>query len=267
MIRTERQGTKRIPLNNANRVARKQSGGHFAPEKRKHYFYRYIVIDYRMEPFLPTDFPPTDKAAWLVQVQKELKDPSAYETLRWHTDEGFVVEPYYTADDLTQQPGSQDWLTVNQQAQKSVPGWLNTPGYTLTSDATADNTLLRDALTRGADALVLTLHGDVVNQATVPYLARLLNGIKLSDTPIFFRLNTTDVTAFVAALKTVAPYQLKGGLLTNVGSDTTEATRLTADSPQSGRFVPAATTFTTPEPPPRRNWLSPWPPSPTRTIR
>ena len=184
-----------------------------------------------MEPLPRPDFPPTDKAAWLVQVQKELKDPSAYETLRWHTDEGFVVEPYYTADDLTQQPGSQDWLTVNQQAQKSVPGWLNTPGYTLTSDATADNILLRDALTRGANALVLTTPDDETG-ATVLYLSRLLNGIKLSDTPIFFRLNTTDVTTFVTALKTVAPYQLKGGLLTSTGSDTTEATRLTADSPQ-----------------------------------
>ena len=184
-----------------------------------------------MEPLSRPDFPPTNKADWLTQVQKELKDPSAYETLRWHTDEGFVVEPYYTADDLTQQPGSANWLTVNQQAQKSAPGWLNAPSYTLTDDAPADNIGLRDALTRGADALVLTIPNEATTP-TVPYLSRLLNGIKLSDTPIFFRLPAADVITFVTALKTVAPYQLKGGLLTGAGIDTAGVTRLTADSPQ-----------------------------------
>ena len=172
-----------------------------------------------MEPLFSTLFPAADKAAWLAQVQKELKNESAYENLLWQPEEGFTVEPYYTADEMKHRP-----LTTIQDSQKQVPGWLNAPEQQI-SDEKVDNLLLRDVLTRGADALVLRLS----SQAD---LSRLLNGIKLSDTPVFFRLDANSIaTDFVRALKTVAPYQLKGGLLTNVSTSTAEITRLTADSP------------------------------------
>ena len=185
-----------------------------------------------MEPLSSTTFPPADKSDWLAQVQKELKDPAASESLRWHTGEGFAAEPYYTADDLTNELSGHLPLDVVQQAQKHTPGWLNAPNYDLTDNPQADNAILRDALIRGADALVLKLSGIETGGAGVQQLLRLLNGIKLSDTPIFFRVDATDVAAFVTALKTVAPYQLKGGLLTDAGTHTAEVTRLTADSPQ-----------------------------------
>lgn len=181
-----------------------------------------------MEPHPTTDFPPADKSAWLTQVQNELKDPAASESLRWHTGEGFVAEPYYTADDQPQT----SLLTGIQQAQKPVPGWLNAPGYNLTDDAPADNARLRDALTRGADALLLTIPALKTGDAIAQRLSRLLNGVKLSDTPVFFRTGALDPATFVTALKSGAPYQLKGGLLTDAGVDVAEATRLTADSPQ-----------------------------------
>ena len=190
------------------------------------------MVNLRMELLSSTNFPPTDKASWLMQVQKELRDPSAYETLRWHTDEGFVVEPYYTAEDLKQVPLTDVGLGTTQQAQKYLPGWLNAPFHTLADDDQADNARLRDALTRGADALVIALNESLSGGAAVGRLSRLLNGIKLSDNPIFFRQNTSNTAAFVTALKTVAPYQLKGGLLTSAGVDIVEATQLTADSPQ-----------------------------------
>lgn len=185
-----------------------------------------------MEPPLSTHFPPTDKSAWLEQVKKELKDPAASESLRWNTGEGFVAEPYYTTDDLVEEPLSPSLLQAGQQVQKRLPGWLNAPAYYLTDNAPADNAALRDALTQGADALVLTVSGPATADAAVQRLSRLLNGIKLSDTPIFFRSDTAGAVAFVMALKTVAPYQLKGGLLTDTGVAAAEATRLTADSPQ-----------------------------------
>lgn len=144
------------------------------------------------EPLLSTDFPPTDKTAWLAQVQQELKDPAASDSLRWQTGEGFTAEPYYTADGRGKETPGYSALNAGQQAQKRTPGWLNAPGYHLTDDAQANNTILRDALTRGADALVLTLSGPVSGQteeaddASVQRLSRLLNGIKLSETPVFF---------------------------------------------------------------------------------
>jgi methylmalonyl-CoA mutase len=174
-----------------------------------------------MEPLFSNLFPDADKNAWLVQVQKELKSDSVYESLRWPTDEGFTLELYYTANDLAQLP-----LKTIQSAQKQTPGWLNVPEYTLTNDAKADNSLLRNALVNGADGLVLSLSAETD-------LTQLLNGIKLSDTPIYFRLAASiDPVDFIRRLKTIAPYQLKGGLLTDPGDVSAEVRRLTADSPQ-----------------------------------
>ena len=175
-----------------------------------------------MESLFSSLFPASSKLDWINQVQKETKDAAATEQMRWQTDEAFTLEPYYTADDLNHLP-----LAPIQAAQKQAPGWLNAPEY-LISNEKADNVVLRDALTRGADALVLTL-------ATKPDLSLLLNGIKLSETPVFFRFNTNqqsvNIIDFVQALKTIAPYQLKGGLLTDTDEHTADVTRQTADSP------------------------------------
>ena len=173
-----------------------------------------------MDSIFSSAFPATDATDWRQQIEKELKG-TTHESLRWPTPDGFTLEPYYTANDLTLLP-----LTTIQAAQKSTPGWLNAPERPILNEK-ADNQALRDALQHGADALVLTLPQN-------PDLAQLLNGIKLSDTPVFFRFNSQsgiNATDFIQILKTVAPYQLKGGLLTNTG-DTAEVTRLTADSPQ-----------------------------------
>jgi methylmalonyl-CoA mutase len=182
--------------------------------------------------FLPL-FPTTDKSAWLAQVQKELtfaqNGEEGYESLRWHTHDGFIQEPYYTAGDLSE--GSVTATTFNtiQSAQKATLGWLNTPEWVV-SDEKSDNSSLRQLLTLGADALVLDLssHNDRFGER----LSWLLNGIKLSETPVFFRLSSDTRTTFVQALKTIAPYQLKGGLLLPSDGSTAEITRLTADSPQ-----------------------------------
>ncbi|GAB3991050.1 hypothetical protein GCM10028807_19960 [Spirosoma daeguense] len=171
-----------------------------------------------MEPFSSTNFPAADKANWLKQVQRELKSEDAYETLRWHTPEEFTLEPYYTLDDLASLP-----LEEIQSAQKQVPDWLNAPAYNV-FDEKATNETLRDALNRGADALIVSINSGVD-------LSRLLNGIKLSETPVFFQsISPTSAAELVLQLKAIAPYQIKGGLLTT--NATAETTRQTADSPQ-----------------------------------
>ncbi|MBC8155140.1 MAG: methylmalonyl-CoA mutase [Bacteroidetes bacterium] len=191
-----------------------------------------------MDPLRPNHFPPADKAAWRAQVQKDLKDAAAPDSLRWETPEGFTLEPYYTANDLITLP-----LTTIQAAQKPLPGWLNAPQRCIT-DPKSDNASARSELARGADALVVDLAG---NQLSETDASRLLNGIKLSDTPVYFQM-TSPVAPFVETLRRVAPYQLKGGLLTDplahalqIGKssgkvpgtmhDTADATRATADSP------------------------------------
>ncbi|RYE53550.1 MAG: hypothetical protein EOP18_08925, partial [Rhizobiaceae bacterium] len=49
---------------------------------------------------------------------------------------------------------------------------------------------------------------------------------------LHLRLSSDHTTGLIKALRLVAPYQLKGGLLTDISDSTAEATRLTADSPQ-----------------------------------
>lgn len=186
-----------------------------------------------MVPFFLPLFPESDKSAWLMQVQKELKpspnSEDGYESLRWHTAEGFTVEPYYTATDLANDSLTNLQLETIQAAQKRSPGWLNAPEWVIT-DEKADNSTLRETLTQGVDALVLSLTSPLDSRLS-DRLSRLLNGIKLSDIPVFFRLSSDQATEFVKALTGIAPYKLKGGLLMAAGNSTAEATRLTVDSP------------------------------------
>lgn len=181
-------------------------------------------------------FSPTTKAQWQAQVQKDLKTSTTTGGLNWITPDGFLMESYYTAEDLTHLP-----LESVQAAQTSKPGWLNTPALG-PDPVQTNNTSLQDEIRRGADALLLDLTGQ---PNPVENLSRLLNGIKLSNTPIYFRLDT-NITPFINSLKTVAPYQLKGGLLVdplarwmqmNQAPDEPlvalgDATRQTATSPQ-----------------------------------
>ncbi|MBN8826303.1 MULTISPECIES: methylmalonyl-CoA mutase family protein [unclassified Spirosoma] len=176
-----------------------------------------------MGSFFSSSFPLADHSAWLAQVQRELKDAGAYESIRWHTDEGFTLEPYYTADDLNSLP-----LSLIQGAQKQLPGWINAPEY-IGSDEKTTNAVLRDALTKGADGLIVRLPAK-------PDLSQLLNGIKLTETPVYFAFQPghtpKEIVDVIQSLKTIAPYQLKGGILTDTGEATSAITRLAIDSPQ-----------------------------------
>lgn len=185
-----------------------------------------------MESLLTNPFPPADKAAWRAQVQKDLKDPVALDSLNWHETldrepsgqaKGITLEPYYTSEDMIPLP-----LAQNQSTQPHSPGWLNAPAYELTGDAKANNLKLRDALSRGADALVLTVPADID-------LPKLLDGLKLSDTPVYFRLQA-DAATFLEKLRQIAPYQLRGGILTD--TDTTIAANLLSQTADSPNFRP-----------------------------
>lgn len=175
---------------------------------------------------------PTDFSDWQQQVRRELKDERADEGLRWVTPEGFTLEPYYTADALTGLP-----LKTIQSAQRSDAGWLNAPERVV-QDAAQTNASLRQALDGGAESLVLTMP-DQLYQAQ---LTRLLKDIKLSETAVFFR--TDRPTALLEGLQHVAPYQWRGGLLSDPiaqyvrtgivpeSQQTADATRLAVNAPR-----------------------------------
>lgn len=161
-------------------------------------------------------FPPATHADWQAQVQKDLRDPDVLEKLQWASPEGFSVEPYYTAEQIIDLP-----LAQIQAAQKAVPGWLNAPFFIILNEKTG-NSSLRNALAGGADALIIQLRADA-------NLAHLLAGIKLSETPVYFHVEG-DVVVFLERLRQLAPYQLRGGIMSHHNT-LTEATQRTADSP------------------------------------
>ncbi len=176
------------------------------------------------------DFPPATKSDWLAQVRRELKTEQTADALRWNlpgvdSPDGFSLAAYYTDEDLAPLP-----IAGIQSAQKNQPGWLNTPQYSIDDQLAGQNETLRTALAAGADALFLA----VPREWPVHQLPRLLHGIKLSETQVFFQLADSAVP-FVEALKTAAPYRLKGGLLAGndvLATDLANVTRLAADSPQ-----------------------------------
>ncbi|GAB3315596.1 hypothetical protein GCM10027299_04840 [Larkinella ripae] len=184
---------------------------------------------------LTAGFPPVSKAAWIQQVIADLKG-KPYEALKQPTPDGFVTEPFYTPDDLTNLP-----LAENQRVQQRSPGWLNVPAVPFQS-AGATNPVLRDGLAKGADGMLLDLSGfDIAKLEWSP----ILKGLKLSETPLWFRVDHQS-DALMTVLKPLLPYQLKGGLIdepiarylqsgTNPDPALTQlaqATRLTSDSPQ-----------------------------------
>lgn len=200
-----------------------------------------------MEPTFSDMFPGADKSAWLAQVQKEQKnnradvsapEDSVLDGLRWHTAEGFVVDPYYTASDLDNLP-----LDTIQAAQKQSPGWLNAPAFTTSSATKTDNELMRTSLHKGADALIITLASQVDWFSETGPLSRLLHGIKLSETPLFFR--TSQPQQLADMLGRIVPYPLKGGIQTPLPANSSTLTDYYQSIANLTRSTLDATSFRT----------------------
>lgn len=150
-----------------------------------------------------TTFSPVSKARWQEQVVKDLKGKEI-SALRWQTEEGLSIEPYYTGEDLAGLP-----LAAIQAAQKqgAASAWQNRE-WIVYSDEKASRQQALDALQNGADSLLLDLSETDV---TPIHFARLLEGIRLTDTPVTFRTRRQS-EAVETALRRISPYHLKGGL-------------------------------------------------------
>ena len=69
-----------------------------------------------------SEFSAADKSVWKQQVIKDLKGKDFDTNLLWSTPEGLEVQPYYAAEDLTDER-----LAVVQSIQQKPLGWLNQP--------------------------------------------------------------------------------------------------------------------------------------------
>ncbi|MBB3839523.1 methylmalonyl-CoA mutase [Runella defluvii] len=147
-----------------------------------------------------SEFSPASKEIWKQQTLKDLKGKDFEATLFWKTAEGIVVEPYYAAEDLVDER-----FVEIQACQVKNTGWLNQPQVGV-GEEKATNAQLKALLQKGVDALTLDL---TKNQKIE--LTKLLDGIKLSETPVFFQTGGREA-ATVSELLRFIPYQMKGGL-------------------------------------------------------
>lgn len=148
-----------------------------------------------------SEFSPADKAAWKQQAVKDLKGKDFDANLQWVTAEGLVVEPYYAAEDLTDER-----LSEVQSIQQKPIGWLNQP-VILYENEKDTNAKMKAVLQKGADALMLELSAETVGKIE---FSKLFNGLKLSDAPVYFQTNGQE-TSVMTALQKFIPYQMKGG--------------------------------------------------------
>ncbi|NIJ54917.1 methylmalonyl-CoA mutase family protein [Dyadobacter arcticus] len=148
-----------------------------------------------------SDFAPMDKNAWAKQAQKELKEKFGSAT-SWDVGSGLRFNSYATYEDLDAEK-----VAAMQQCQKKVPGWLNVPELEF-SHPLQTNLALKNALENGADAALINLGHNALSQCEFP---KLLHGIRLTDTPIYFQTSENPEDLFSHISKN-ASYYLKGGI-------------------------------------------------------
>ena len=150
-----------------------------------------------------SEFSAADKSVWKQQVIKDLKGKYFDTNLLWSTPEGLEVQPYYAAEDLTDER-----LAVVQSIQQKPLGWLNQP-VVLYENEKATNAKMKAILQKGADAVLLNLGKTKAGELE---FSKLFNGVKLSDTPVYFQTNGQEATV-MEALQKFMLYQMKGGLV------------------------------------------------------
>jgi methylmalonyl-CoA mutase len=154
-----------------------------------------------------SEFPKITKDAWLGQVTKDLKGKDFAETLVWQSLEGFKINPYYAEEDLENLP-----IEAIQNAQKSKTNtnWQNRAAITY-STPKETNSLIINSLKNGADAVSIDFKDKILDEQA---LIKLLNNIKLSETPIYFQ--TLHAEVLLSNLLKFVHYQPKGGFASDV---------------------------------------------------
>lgn len=133
-----------------------------------------------------TEFTPASAEQWEEVINKDLKGADYEKKLVWKTMEGFNVRPYYRAEDLKNiaflqyEPGEYPYVGGNRPCNE----WGVRQDFEVT-DVKEGNRLALDALSKGATAVGLCLHGkDTLSQAD---FNQLLDGIVLDAADVFIK--------------------------------------------------------------------------------
>jgi methylmalonyl-CoA mutase len=160
-----------------------------------------------------SDFGPADKKTWEKQVSQELKGKPAGE-LAWKLAEGFSLDPYYTADEVS---STTLLAPLAPEAGGEPRQWANMQ-LLLVKDAGQANAQALEALNGGATGLYfdLTPHERVADMPA--FVAQLLKGVLLAHCSLAFRVqeygsDLMDAYFQLAADQGLQPHELHGFLV------------------------------------------------------
>jgi methylmalonyl-CoA mutase len=138
-----------------------------------------------------TEFDPTSTDEWEDVLTRDLKGADYKKKLSWNSIEGIDVLPFYRKEDLEKLPHLADGVEINTPADWQFCEPIDK------ADPAEANTVAKEALEKGADALWFTIQfdpdegmlgGDIsgVRVQKLDDLKTLLDGINLKTTKIVF---------------------------------------------------------------------------------
>lgn len=151
-----------------------------------------------------SEFEPVSTAAWQARIARDLKgaDPA---TLRWQTQDGFALEPFYHREALEVLP---EPAAPQLRTDETGNSWRNVPTYSVPASERGHATIQRaaEALTRGADGAHF-----VIADATAFDVEFLHAHLPLDTTYIGYSLTNPPVE-FVRRLLATGTTELLGFL-------------------------------------------------------
>ncbi len=155
-----------------------------------------------MMPLTFNEFSEVSKNDWINQVNKDLKGKSIDETLVFNSFENIRINPYYSSEDTENIPiKALDTAQIDAGKPWAIRQMLS---FSNISDT---NKRMIELLHSGVNELILDLSDKSIESLD---LVKLLNQVKLSDFPLFFK--TSEVIPLINKLKSFVHYQAKGGI-------------------------------------------------------
>lgn len=125
-----------------------------------------------------SDFQPVSKEQWKSRIIKDLKGKDYNESLRWTSDEGIVVEPFYHAEDLAKL--IEEYHVPLNLHTRSDNSWLVMEKISVEDAQTANQKALT-LLNQGAETIEFDGKGQVLTSSMVE---QLIKGILTDAAPV-----------------------------------------------------------------------------------
>ena len=148
------------------------------------------------------EFPAVSRAEWNKKAMTELKD-KPYDTIVWHTPDGFDLEPWHSSEEAGQH--------LDIPVTKAVNSWKNCHRITVNNPESANKAALK-CFELDAAALEFVIADPALCSAE--NLNRLLAGIKTAAVALYFSGNLPPTAELLATLAMLPGFtENRGGVL------------------------------------------------------